>query len=295
MTNVEPKYMLSQLLVRQAMRRIATSIRVGTTIEEAVRCSIKNKISGIVATDLSFAPLGVVSKTDIVSAYYAGIPIDSPVETIMSTPPICCAPEDSLDHVLGIMREKGIHRLYVVDKDRAAGTGVISYSDIVGLLYRCCHKCERNLKGKMLSDDADSADLVRVREIMTPSVLTIEEYATLYEVIEALCQHRFGAILITWSGHPAGVVSKTDLILAYRHRVPATAMARSIMRSPVRSCDENDELARVIQQMIFRDIKRFFVYKGDPDEIVGVISLTDAAQARSGSCRACMPSRIEVL
>ena len=231
----------------------------------------------------------------MVGAYYAGIPIDSPIETIMSTPPVCCAPEDSLDHVLRIMREKGIHRVYVLDKDQAAGTGVISYSDIVGLLYRCCNKCERNLKGKAPGGEAHSANLVRVCEIMTPSVHTIEEYATLYEVIEALSAHRFGAILVTWSGHPAGVISKSDLILAYRHRVPTTAMARSIMRSPVRSCDENDELGPVIRQMIFWDIKRFFVYKGDPDEIVGVISLTDAAQARSGSCRACMSSRIEVI
>jgi CBS domain-containing protein len=277
------------------MHRIATSIWAGSTIEQAVRCSIRNKISGIVATDSSFKPLGVVSKTDMVGAYYAGIPIDSPVEAIMSTPPICCAPEDSLDHVLSIMREKGIHRVYVLDKDRAAGTGVVSYSDIVGLLYRCCHNCERKLRGKTPGYDADSVDVVRVCEAMTPSVRSMEEYVTLHEVIEALFLHHFGAILITVSGNPAGVVSKTDLVLAYRHRVPPTAMARSIMRSPVRSCDENNELGLVIRQMIFWDIKRFFVYRGDPDEIVGVISLSDAAQARSESCRACMPSRIEVV
>jgi CBS domain-containing protein len=295
MTNIEPKYMLSELRVRQAMRRIATSIAAETTIEQAVRCSIKNKISAIVVTDRSFRPVGVVSKTDMVSAYYAGVPIGSAVGTIMNAPPVCCTPEDSLDRVLKIMREKSIHRVYVLDEEREAGTGVISYSDIVGLLYRCCHKCERNLRRKTPAGEPDATDPVKVREVMTPSVCTIEEYATLHEVIEDLFLHRFGAILVTWSGQPAGVVSKTDLILAYRHGVPANAMARSIMRSPVRSCDENVELAPAIRQMIFWDIKRFFVYKGDPDEIVGVISLTDAAQARSGSCRACMPSRIEVL
>jgi hypothetical protein len=63
----------------------------------------------------------------------------------------------------------------------------------------------------------------------------------------------------------------------------------------VRSCDENDELARAIRQMILYDIKGLFVYKGDLDKIHGVISLSEAAQARSGSCRACKPSRIEVL
>jgi CBS domain-containing protein len=278
------------------MRRIAISIRTETTIEQTIRCSLKNKISAILVTDDRFVPVGVVSKTDIVGAYYAGIAIDSTVGTIMSSPAICCSPEDSLDHALEIMRKEHIHRLYVVDdEDPAAGTGVISYADIVGLLYRCCRQCERRLQWNAAGSCQDSAAPLRVREVMTPSVRTLEAHETLSVVMEALSAHRFGAILITWRDHPAGVVSKTDLILAYRHGVPVTEMARLIMRTPVRSCDENDELARVIRQMIFNDIKRFFVYKGDPDEIWGVISLSDAAQAMSGSCRACMPSRIEVL
>ena len=293
MSSIHPQHMLSDLRAHQAMRRIAISIRADTAIEQTIRCSIRNKINAMVVTEDRFTPVGVVSTTDIMGAYYAGISINNPVEIIMSSPPICCTAEDSLDRVIGIMREKGIHRVYVHDEDQARGTGVISYADVVGLLYRCCHRCGRSQRN-IAGGDLDSAGLLKVRDVMTHSVSTLDGHATLSKVIETLSASHSGAILVTWGGYPAGVISKTDLILAYRHGVPVADTARLIMRTPVRSCDENDELAWVIRQMIFYDIKRLFVYKGIPDKIHGVISLTDAAQARSGSCRACMPSRIEI-
>jgi hypothetical protein len=46
--------------------------------------------------------------------------------------------------------------------------------------------------------------------------------------------------------------------------------------------------------MIVTDIHRLFVHEGDPGNIVGVISLSDAARSRSGSCHACVSSRIKV-
>lgn len=96
------------------------------------------------------------------------------------------------------------------------------------------------------------------------------------------------------AGLPVGVVSKTDLILAYKHGLPAHVPAETIMNAPVQDCDQDEYLALAIQQMIFSDIHRLFVCKGDPGEIVGVLSLSDAARFRSGTCRACLVSRIAV-
>ncbi|MHC1727182.1 MAG: cyclic nucleotide-binding/CBS domain-containing protein [Syntrophobacteraceae bacterium] len=295
MAIIDLKHMLSELKVREAMRRIAVSIRADTTIEQAIRCAIKHKITAILVTDKNMEPLGVVSKTDIMSAYYAGIALDSPAELIMTSPPIFCELDGTLDHVLRTMCRNRIHRVYVRNEERGPATGIISYPDLVGLLYRYCHKCEKSIQRKMLQGNADSSELLRVRDVMTPTVKMMDVNETLAGVMEELSAHRFGAILLSWSGIPAGVISKTDLILAYKHGVPVSARANSIMRTPLRSCSETEELAGVIRHMIFCDIRRFFVYRGDPDDVVGVLSLTDAAQARSGSCRACMPSRIEVL
>jgi hypothetical protein len=43
--------------------------------------------------------------------------------------------------------------------------------------------------------------------------------------------------------------------------------------------------------MFLSDVQRLFVHAGDPLRVIGVLSLSDAARVRSGSCRACLPSR----
>ena len=40
-------------------------------------------------------------------------------------------------------------------------------------------------------------------------------------------------------------------------------------------------------------LHRLFVQQARPEDIVGVFSLSDAARIRSGSCQACMSSRIK--
>ena len=66
------------------------------------------------------------------------------------------------------------------------------------------------------------------------------------------------------------------------------------MSSPVLSCEEDELIEDAIKQMIFADVHRLFVHQDDPQNIVGVFSLSDAARVRSGSCHACLSSRIKV-
>jgi CBS domain-containing protein len=128
---------------------------------------------------------------------------------------------------------------------------------------------------------------------MTPSVVSYGRNDSLASVVEGLFEHAFGAVLICDSGKtPVGVISKTDLIIAYHHGRTPDETAASIMSSPVRSCLQEDLLADALRQMLIRDIQRLFVRGDRESEMAGVLSLSDAAQYRSGTCRACMPSRL---
>ncbi len=130
---------------------------------------------------------------------------------------------------------------------------------------------------------------------MTTSVRACKTDDTLAEVIEELTTHRCGAVLIrNPAGHAAGVISKTDLAIAYRHGEKTGTPAKVVMRHPVLSCDANDFLSLALQQMLLKDVQRLFVYKDDPARIVGVLSLSDSARFRSGSCRACTSGRLIV-
>ena len=130
---------------------------------------------------------------------------------------------------------------------------------------------------------------------MTIEVKSVLRDDSLLQVMEELSMYRFGAILVRDGGNsPCGVISKTDLALAYKHGVNSETPAETIMSSPVQSCDADVLLEDAIRMMIFSDVHRLFVHQSKPSSIVGVISLSDAARIRSGSCHACISSRIKL-
>jgi CBS domain-containing protein len=138
-------------------------------------------------------------------------------------------------------------------------------------------------------------DRFRVREVMTPEIYGRREDDSLHQIMEGLAAYRFGAVLIRdGEGHPVGVVSKTDLILAYKHGIPPMAWAREVMTAPVQAVDAAGDLVDALKTMIFADVHRLFVYEESRRNLVGILSLSDVARFRSGTCRACLVSRIKM-
>jgi CBS domain-containing protein len=277
------------------MRRQVIHLPQEAALEEAIRRTIKFKVNAILITGDGQEARGIVTKTDLMGAYYAGLPLTTPAAAIMVASPLFCHLDDSLDAALETMRAHGIHRLYVWEDAADRAVGVLAYPDIVGYLYSYCRGCDRSLLKAKNRPDPTLGDRFLVREVMTPGVAAVGAEDTLYEVMEALAAQKLGALLIrTATGAPAGVVSKTDLIIAYKHGLAAESPAQAIMSRPVQACAQDDLLVTVLQRMIFLDLYRLFVYRDAPPNVVGVLSLSDAARFRSGTCRACVSSRIQV-
>jgi CBS domain-containing protein len=287
---------LKGLLVQEAMRRQVISLPQEASLAQAIRAMIKYKVNAVLVTETAGEGVGVVSKTDLMGAYYAGLPIEITVATIMMGPPQFCHWQDSLDAALDTMRSQKIHRLYVTCEAPRKALGVLAYPDIVGLLYRFCNKCEKSiLKRGATTSDQVLTDRYKMREVMTPAIYAHSVADSLQTVMEGLAAQRFGATLIRdQEGMPVGVVSKTDLTKAYLHGVSAETAAGAIMTSPVQSCDQEELLVTALKQMIFADVHRIFVFKEEPKNLVGVFSLSDAARIRSGTCRACITSRLKL-
>jgi len=290
------KNTLSGLMVSQAMRRQVIQLTKETTISNSINALIKYKINALLTTDREGRPIGVLSKTDVMGAYYAGIPIDTPVEDIMSSPPLFCHEEEALEDALQQMRSRGIYRLYVMDPKDERVVGALAYPDIVGLLYRYCHDCElSHFRQRRKQVKPDTVKRFFLRDIMTEGVQAVHHNDSLSKVMEDLSAYRFGAILVTDKEQiPCGVISKTDLTLAYKHHIDPQTPAETIMSSPVESCGADELLEDAIKKMIYSDVQRLFVHQSHPEEIVGVFSLSDAARIRSGSCHACISSRITI-
>jgi CBS domain-containing protein len=289
------KHTLSGLVVRQAMRRQTIQLAKETSIDHSINSLIKYKVNALLVTEQGGEPTGVVSKSDIMGAYYAELPIDSPLEHIMVGPPLFCEPEEALETALDTMRSNSVYRLYVMDPPTQRIVGVLAYPDIVGLLYKYCHDCEYSHLHQKHKAGEDAIKRFAVGEIMTGDVQSVFETDPILQAVEVLSSYRFGAVLVKdGGGSPTGVVSKTDLALAYKHGVDTGMPAGEIMSSPVQHCQAEDLLEDAIKMMIYQDIHRLFVKDAGSEAIVGVFSLSDAARIRSGSCHACISSRIQL-
>ena len=293
MPRVIKRHVLSGIKVQEAMRRQVIQLPQSSPVDYCINRMIKYKINSVLLFDEDERPSGIVTKTDIVSAFYAGLPIHTPAVNIMVGPPLSCHPGDELELALDCMHQNGVHRLYVMEADAAEVIGVLAYPDIVGLLYRYCRACDKGLLKARQRNLSEEYQRMKVKDVMTAHVTACLENDALVAIIEELTAHRCGAVLITDAENKAaGVVSKTDLIVAYKHGVTVDVSAQTVMSAPVKSCNADVELADAIQQMLLRDVQRIFIHTADPSRIVGVLSLSDAARFRSGSCRACTSSRI---
>lgn len=297
MPGINQKSVLSTLRVRDAMRRLVVHLPAEASIAQAIREMIKFKVNAVLVSREKIEALGVVSKTNILGAYYGGLPVDTPLTDVLAAPLVFCHPDDSLDAALDKMRTHNIHRLYVSEEDKPVqAAGVLAYTDIAGLLYRFCHKCPKSTLRSANSDASEkSPDYFRVGEVMITSVHGHLETDSLGTVMESLFTERVRTALIrNESGIPTGVVSTSDLMIAFLHGLSHDVQAKDIMSSPVRVCEQTEPLVTAIQRMVFADIQSLYVYKENPHNIIGMLSLSEIARIRSGSCRACLVSRIEI-
>jgi signal-transduction protein with cAMP-binding, CBS, and nucleotidyltransferase domain len=53
-------------------------------------------------------------------------------------------------------------------------------------------------------------------------------------------------------------------------------------------------LENAVSEMMHNRVSRLFIHEPGSQDIIGVLSLSDAARVRSGSCLACTSARIKV-
>lgn len=115
-------------------------------------------------------------------------------------------------------------------------------------------------------------------DLMTPAPVSLVDTATVAEAAAFLTERGFGAaVVITPGGHPAGVVTKTDLVNHARHRGthPAdTTPVTQVMTPAVFTVRIETPPRSVVEQLLEVGVHHLFVI--DPSGVVvGVISPID--------------------
>jgi CBS domain-containing protein len=100
-------------------------------ISKAAQILHDNRIGAALVRDEANKVIGVISERDIVRglARYREACLGMTVESLMTSPVVSCAPTDTIDHIMGLMTERRVRHLPVMDHGRLAG--IVSIGDVV--------------------------------------------------------------------------------------------------------------------------------------------------------------------
>ncbi|HEU5304335.1 MAG TPA: CBS domain-containing protein [Gemmatimonadales bacterium] len=121
---------------------------------------------------------------------------------------------------------------------------------------------------------------------MQTDVKTVSVDAAVNDAVITLSDSHISALpVVDGLGHMVGVVSSTDILTSEAEAQDATArealfegtVVRDIMTRHPLTVTPDEEVREAARQMLYADVHRLFVVKGE--QVVGVISTTDIMRA----------------
>jgi CBS domain-containing protein len=140
------------------------------------------------------------------------------VSEIMRQPVVVIRGSDTLEQAAKIMLQHNLRGLPVVD-DKGHISGFISVSDYLAKdkHFPFSRYCAPQLFGKWVPDKGieeiyEEARSMTVSQVMSTPVLTVNEDASVEEVVELMLHHGLSRIPVVRDEIPVGIVARYDLL-----------------------------------------------------------------------------------
>lgn len=242
-------------------------LTVRATIHACVYQMIRYRAQSVLLEDAEGMPQGLVTKGDVLNAFFNGFHTSTRAETIMNRP-VLCEKTDPVGSMVTDMGSNGSDQLFVRSQSNAV-TGIVTGWHIVNRIFQ--------------SDSWDDSLLLQqnlehlqVNDVMTHTVPPCFENEPIQKGMDGLMNSGLNAILITNADKaPVGVLSLTDINRSYIHCVPVSEKVGLIMGRHVLTCSSHESLADAVRKMDVLKYDSLFVTEPDSKTIHGVLTLSD--------------------
>ena len=130
---------------------------------------------------------------------------------------------------------------------------------------------------------SEMTELLEVRDVMTPEVVTEEEDTPVTKIAKDMEVYGIGSVIITREGEPVGIVTDRDIALKVikEDKLVREVKAKDIMSSPLITIEADASIEKACEIMAKNRIRRLPVV--EDDKLVGVISVRNIL-TRSPAC-----------
>lgn len=152
----------------------------------------------------------------------------------MTANPIVIHPMTSYSDALGLMHEKKIRRLPVVDQDGYL-VGMVTEKDLLYASPSPATTLSRHEIGYLLSE-------MPVEKVMTKQVITVQEECPLEEAARIIVEHKIGGLPVMCGRQLVGLITETDI---FRVMMEALGGRSEGLRITIDLPGDNGELGAV--------------------------------------------------
>lgn len=125
---------------------------------------------------------------------------------------------------------------------------------------------------------------MKVSQIMTSPVVSVEPEATLHEAVDAMLAHRVGSVLVIDAGL-VGIMTRSDVLRAV-YQLDGSLRdltVTDVMSEDVITTSQTDSITTVLSTMEEHHIKKLPVVENL--DVVGIITMTDIAHHQADRVR----------
>ena len=219
---------LDEIPISEAMTRNLITANKNNTITECAKTLTKNNIDSliIVEDDNNNNLAGIITATDFVNFFSENCIGFAFVKDYMSQSFFTISIKEKVSTATQIMSEKKVSRLIVIEPDNQNKiAGIISETDISRTVpafksrtIRSVYENMELLFSSKSKPDFIEPSFVRIDDIMTRNITTIEKDADLAEAAKIMIKHGIGGLPVIESRdnmeQPIGVISKSDIVKA---------------------------------------------------------------------------------
>jgi CBS domain-containing protein len=128
---------------------------------------------------------------------------------------------------------------------------------------------------------------LRVEDVMTMDVITIDENTPVKEAAVIMNQHEIGCLIAVRKGKAIGIITERDLLkrVIVEGKNAKKTKVREVMSSPLEVVAPDTSLEEALRLMLQKKIKKLPVV--EKNRLLGLVSLTDIAR--------CQPAIIKML
>jgi len=119
---------------------------------------------------------------------------------------------------------------------------------------------------------------LKVEDVMTTEVVTIDENAIVKEVADIMDQNEISCLIAVRKGKALGIITERDLLkrVIVEAKNAKKTKVGEVMSSPLEVVASDTDLEEAVGLMFEKKIKKLPVV--DKDRLVGLVSLTDIAR-----------------